>query len=70
MVRDLLFILSCVGCAESYSGNANNSCILFKKSMKNLKFREGAAVLGTKIYIYLDITIVTLFYFDLDKMML
>ena len=38
--------------------------------MKNLKFREGAAVLGTKIYIYLDITIVTLFYFDLDKMML
>ena len=70
MVRDLLFILSCVGCAESYSGNANNSSILFKKSNKNLTFREGAAVLGTKIYIYLDITIVTLFYFDLDKMML
>ena len=38
MVRDLSMILSWTGCAESYTYNANNSSIFFKKSMRNLKF--------------------------------
>ena len=38
MFRDLSIILSWTGCAESYTYNANNSSVFFKKSIRNLKF--------------------------------
>ena len=50
-------ILSWIGCAESYADNANSSSIFFKKSMRNLKFCKKAAMLGRKIYIYLQVLI-------------
>ena len=51
MVRDLLLILSWIGCPESYTDDAKKSSIFFKKSMRNLKFGEEAVMMRSKIYL-------------------
>ena len=50
MVRDLLLILSWIGNTESHTDDTSNSSIFFKKSNRNLKFRQEAVMLGSQIY--------------------
>ena len=72
MIRDLLLILSCTGCAELYTDNAKNSSIFFKKFNKKIKVSlrgSYVSILFSYVSTFLFIEIfVTIFCFDLNKM--
>ena len=51
MVRDLLLVISWIGCVDPYISIVNSSSYIINRTIRNVKFRWKTIILGSKAFL-------------------